>query len=179
MAACATSGAPEPIHPEASIANTREAQLADATARELAHLARFDPELLTRVGPELRSLAMALVERGNEPDSEHGVSQSAQPLSGPPADMRDASSLRHGIHLASYRIFDNAVSGWAELQDRFPEVLADREARLETTLIDGQGEFLRLKAGPYDNSGEAADACSQFRSAGVYCLPVDFDGQAF
>jgi hypothetical protein len=179
LSACATSGAPEPIHPEALIANTREAQLADATARELAHLARFDPDLLSRVAPELRSLALALVEHGNETDVGTSVAEPRPLLAGPPDDLVNASSLRHGIHLASYRVHDNAVSGWSELQTRFPDELGDREGRLETTHIEGRGEFLRLKAGPYDNSGDAAAACSQFQAAGVYCMPVDFSGQAF
>lgn len=76
----------------------------------------------------------------------------------PPPDMTGGSSLMHAIHLASYRREDMARRGWAELRARYP-VLADLDARLELAHIPGQGDFLRLKAGPFDNGGAAREAC--------------------
>jgi len=184
IAGCATTQQPEVAFEEPAIANTREAQLADATARELAHLARFDPDLLPRVSEELRALATALVVQGNlaeateysQTDNANLPTMSGQ-LAPPPGFMVDAPSLRHGIHLASYRLMENAESGWWELRARFPSVLDDLEPRLEIAQISNRGEFLRLKAGPYDNFDEAASACAVLESVRVYCQPVDFSGQ--
>jgi len=184
IAGCAATPQPEIAFAEPEIANTREAQLADATARELAHLARFDPELLPRVSEELRALATALVVQGNlmqeapsSPMDDTHMSASPGELAPPPGFMADAPSLRHGIHLASYRLMENAESGWWELKARFPSVLDDLEPRLEIAQIRSQGEFLRLKAGPYDSANEAISACAVLESVQVFCQPVDFSGQ--
>jgi len=184
IAGCASTAQPEIVFEEPAIANTREAQLADATARELAHLARFDPEFLPRVSEELRALATALVVQGNlnqealasTMDDAH-LAASPGELAPPPGFMADAPSLRHGIHLASYRLRENAESGWWELKARFPAVLDNLEPRLEMAQIRNQGEFLRLKAGPYDSANEAISACAALESVQAFCQPVDFSGQ--
>lgn len=189
LAGCgATTREPErqsvalPIFPDPDIADTREARLADATGRELTRLARTDPELLAEVSGELETLARALIAAGNR---EAEAAELATPvtlattgeLAPPPAGMDDAPSLRHGVHLASYRLMENAVAGWSELQAAYPDLLSDRHARLETTDIEGRGEFLRLKAGPFDSAAEAAAICAQLEQAGAYCMPIDFSGR--
>lgn len=82
----------------------------------------------------------------------------------------------HAIHLASYRREDMARRGWAELRARYP-VLADLDARLELAHIPGQGDFLRLKAGPFDNGGAAREACGALSPSGQYCQATDFTGR--
>lgn len=94
----------------------------------------------------------------------------------PPPDMTGGSSLMHAIHLASYRREDMARRGWAELRARYP-VLADLDARLELAHIPGQGDFLRLKAGPFDNGGAAREACGALSPSGQYCQATDFTGR--
>jgi len=177
LAGCSSTTSPDVSFPEPVVAETRTAQLADATARELAHLARFEPALLEEVGPELRALAMALVVNANMPATEDMSRSDTAVLPPPPTDMAEATSLRHGIHLASYRLLENAQSGWAELQVRHGTVLGDMHARLETTHLDGRGTYLRLKAGPYDNARDAAEACRVIQESDEYCMPVDFSGQ--
>ncbi|MDG2045511.1 MAG: SPOR domain-containing protein [Maricaulis sp.] len=177
LAGCSSTTSPDVSFPEPVVAETRTAQLADATARELAHLARFEPALLEEVGPELRALAMALVVNANMPATEDTSRSDTAVLPPPPTDMAEATSLRHGIHLASYRLLENAQSGWAELQVRHGTVLGDMHARLETTHLDGRGTYLRLKAGPYDNARDAAQACRAIQESDEYCMPVDFSGQ--
>ncbi|MAK63493.1 MAG: hypothetical protein CMF75_01935 [Maricaulis sp.] len=190
LAGCVTTGSsPDPAaaHAEARIAPTESARLADATARELAHLARFDPDLLDTVYPELRALAAALVgasaaaQTGEAAGLPHAAmapqvaAPSAMDASGlmPP----DGQSLLHAVHLASYRREDMALRGWQELQATYP-VLADLDARLELAHIPEQGDFLRLKAGPFDTASAAQAVCRQMEASGQYCRATDYTGQA-
>ncbi|WP_417470371.1 hypothetical protein [Maricaulis sp.] len=158
------------------VAETQDARIADLVARELDRRARHDAASLADVSPELRALAQALAGPAPEP-AVAGDGARGGMLPPAPAEMLDAPSLWHGIHLASYRIHANAISGWAELQARFPAVLADREARLAAVTLPGRGDFLRLEAGPYDSLAEAREACMAIERAGAYCMPVEFAGQ--
>ena len=181
--ACATTGTPPradaPV--EAAIADTQPARLADATARELAHLARFEPETLDRVYPELRALAAALVGVDTAMAGEGPPLPAAAPAGAAQAlpdapDMSGGASLMHAVHLASYRREDTARRGWLELKAVHP-VLADLDARLELAHIPGQGDFLRLKAGPFDSGAAALEACGALRPSGQYCQATDFTGR--
>ena len=186
LGGCATTGAataPQTAAALPPVAETQDARIADLVARELDRRARHDAASLADVSPELRALAQALAGPTPEP-AVAGDGARGGMLPPAPAEMLDAPSLWHGIHLASYRIHANAVSGWAELQARFPAVLADREARLligESRLAvmsdTGRGDFLRLEAGPYDSLAEAREACMVIERAGAYCMPVEFAGQ--
>ena len=186
LAGCATSG-PAPDSDagltQARIAPTDSARLADATARELAHLARFDPDTLDTVYPELRALAAALVgasaaaqsgETVNLPDTTPAVAPSSVHADTPPPAM-PGTSLLHAVHLASYRRADMARRGWVELQASYP-VLAGLDARLELAHIPEQGDFLRLKAGPFDTAAAAQAVCRQMEASGQYCRTTDYTG---
>ena len=153
VAGCATPSAPQTaatIEREAAVAPTRNAQLADAVSRELAHLARFDPDAVDSVSPELLP---------------------------PPADMVDAPSLRHAVHLASYRGVETAREGWGELVSAHGDLLGSLDARLSEVEIAGQGRYLRLKAGPFDTADEARTVCRALIATGEYCAVVDFSGR--
>ncbi len=187
LPACATtgsSGTDTADNPQARVADTQPARLADATARELAHLARFEPQTLERVYPELRALAAALVgvsvetENGEAVEMPMGDTVPALPDAPlPPPPTGAARSLLHAVHLASYRREDMAARGWAELREAHA-VLRDLDARLEHAHIPGQGDFLRLKAGPFDSADQAQALCRSLETAGQYCRAVDFTGQA-
>ena len=182
VAACATT--PEPMPPagvaaETPVAPSREAQLAELTARELARRARHDPDSLGTVYPELAALSLALAgveapEPGTAPEPEPGSDTGS--LAPPPAAIDRARSQLHAIHLASYRGEETAARGWSALQARFP-ALAPLEARIEWVELDGQGAYFRLKAGPFDTAAAARDACAQVEAAGEYCRRVDFTGR--
>ncbi|WP_417497477.1 hypothetical protein [Maricaulis sp.] len=179
LGGCATTGAataPQTAAALPPVAETQDARIADLVARELDRRARHDAASLADVSPELRALAQALAGPAPGP-AVAGDGARGGMLPPAPAEMLDAPSLWHGIHLASYRIHANAVSGWAELQARFPAVLADREARLAAVTLPGRGDFLRLEAGPYDSLAEAREACMVIERAGAYCMPVEFAGQ--
>jgi hypothetical protein len=183
VAGCATPSAPQTaatIEREAAVAPTRNAQLADAVSRELAHLARFDPDAVDSVSPELRALADAIMAL-NTPDEtpaapEAGAVMPADLLP-PPADMVDAPSLRHAVHLASYRGVETAREGWGELVSAHGDLLGSLDARLSEVEIAGQGRYLRLKAGPFDTADEARTVCRALIATGEYCAVVDFSGR--
>lgn len=172
VAGCMTTAETPQLAPQPTVAPTHTAALADRTAEELAHLARFDPERLEEVGPELTALADMLFPSDPAVASPQPVEPAA-----PPADLLAGPSLRHGVHLASYRLEQNAVSGWTELVEEHQQ-LATLEARLERRHIGDQGEFLRLKAGPFDSRAEAEAMCASLRNDELYCMPVDFSGHA-
>ena len=176
LAGCMTTSGEPAQHPQPSIAPTESAALAERTAVELAHLARFDPERLEEVGAELGALANALFYAENAATASDDPVP-APSLSAPPAELLDAPSLRHGVHLASYRLESNARSGWQELVRGNPE-LTGLQARVERRLIDERGEFLRLKAGPFDSRDQASALCQQLQAREHYCMPVDFSGDA-
>jgi len=183
LAGCASTADPARSsmsdEPEVAAAPTRNAQLADALSRELAHLARFDPDALERVQPELQALAnaiMALNAPGETPDLPQAGNEVGAELP-PPADMIDAPSLHHAVHLASYRRVETARRGWTELQALHPDILGSLNARLSEAEIAGQGQFLRLKAGPFDTAGEARAICQRLQASGAYCAVVDFSGR--
>jgi cell division septation protein DedD len=174
LAGCATLSSAETEAVAVAIAPTANARLADATARELAHLARFDPQQIEQVEPELIALAAALTARGDGPDPA-AMPAAVEPAAAP-ADMVDAPSLQHGVHIASYRLAHNAVAGWQTLQGQYP-ALAGLQARVEPREIEERGTFLRLKAGPFDNADEARQLCADIEAAGGYCMAGDFTGQ--
>jgi hypothetical protein len=184
LSACASASLPgseaepAPPRPQPEVADTLNARLADATARELAHLSRFDPDALDTVQDELRVLAAALAGRAVRPN-EDAVAMAAQEAPPPPPDLADARSVFHAVHLASYRGPETAAAGWRTLHAMFPDVLDGLSARLESVEIEGRGEFLRLKAGPFDTRNEARAACNAIEAAGAYCALSDFTGEPF
>jgi len=125
------------------------------------------PDTLAAVEDEMRTLALRLaapVEPLPEPDP-----VAPDPVGG--------ISLFHAIHLASYRVEGNAVAGWTSLQMLFPDLLASRQARLEAVDLGARGEFLRLKAGPFDTQADARAACAVIEAAGGWCAVADFTGR--
>jgi hypothetical protein len=85
----------------------------------------------------------------------------------------------HAVHLASYRLESNAEAGWATLQAMFPDALGGKTPRLEAVNLGERGDYLRLKAGPFDSRAEARSACALIQSAGAFCQTGDYTGAPF
>ncbi len=183
VAGCATTTTASPGADGATVATvapTRNARLADAIARELAHLARFDPDAVDAVSPELQALAnavMALNSPGEAVELPLAPGPVPSDLPPPPEGMTEAPSLYHGVHLASYRRLETAQRGWDELVLAHGDLLAGLEARVSEADISGQGTYLRLKAGPFDSAAAARAVCQHLMANGDYCAVVDFTGR--
>lgn len=149
------------------VAATPAAEIAALLSADLDRRSRYDAASLAAVEDDLRRLAVRLAappEPEPEPD--------------PPApDPVGGESLMHAIHLASYRTQQNAVAGWQSLQALFPDLMLDREARIESADLGSRGVFLRLKAGPFLTGAEARAACAEIEAAGGWCAVTDFTGQ--
>lgn len=177
LSGCITSrdAATQVVPQTAPVAQTHAAILADSTAAHLRHLARYDPQRLEAAMPELAALAAALSGPVEDLPETAPMPTAASVRPELSADMRSAPSLRHGVHLASYRLEENAVSGWAELRESLPDLQPHR-ARLERRDLGERGIFLRLKAGPFDSHEAALVFCEALRASERYCMPVDFSG---
>ena len=93
------------------------------------------------------------------------------------AAIPETEQIQYSLHLASYRNLDKVSDGWAELQTKYPEILADKTARI--SILDIQsfgGVYYRLKAGPIEDKAEADRLCSRFQAAGEYCVVAEFSG---
>lgn len=90
---------------------------------------------------------------------------------------RPTAGGRYGLHLASYRVLDNAYSGWDVLLGRHGEELGLLEPRIAAADIPGLGLHYRLKAGPLATREEAISLCERIKSAGDYCAVMAFDGE--
>jgi cell division septation protein DedD len=81
------------------------------------------------------------------------------------------------VHLASYRTEATARRGWDALSPQ--PALAGLEARVERVDLGAEkGEFLRLKAGPLPNRGEAERRCAALMAEGLYCAVETHSGKA-
>ena len=173
-AACATTS--QTADTRADIADTEAARLAAMLATELDRRARTASGSLELAQGEMRALEAALFPA--PPIAEPAVVPADDTELTMPEAVSDARSLYHAIHIASYRDRETAREGWRTLRAMFPDVLGHLTARIEPVDIDGQGHFLRLKAGPFLSSQAAGDACAPFRAASVWCATVDFTGDA-
>lgn len=135
--------------------------------RELA-VARRDMGML-RGEVETLSAELAAMEEEAAKAAAAAVPPKAVPSGGEPA---------YGVHLASYRSRDGAVSGWRELSTRHAGLLDGLQPIL-SVLDMGEfgGEFLRLKLGPVADEAAAAALCAELSAAGEYCVITDYSGE--
>jgi len=169
LSACAALPRSAPLTPEAQ----RAAEL----ARLLERTASQAPARLVMAEPEMAALERALSEAPQTAEAPEPPAPARQALA-PPPDLSGARSLMHAVHLASYRRRDHARAGWASLQGQAPE-LGGLDARLMEADLGERGVFLRLKAGPLDNRGEADRLCAALQAHGLWCQAADFTGQSF
>ncbi|MBB4659173.1 hypothetical protein [Parvularcula dongshanensis] len=107
-------------------------------------------------------------EGADEPVAEPEVLASLAPSAGPEAAA---------LHLASYRAMAQAEEGWQVLTKQFGDVLNGLSPLTMYVDVPGQGEFVRLLAGPLDE-GAAQDACAILEDQGTYCAVIPMEGAA-
>ena len=87
------------------------------------------------------------------------------------------SSVLWGVHLASYRQYEEASAGWRKLQRENPDELGLLEPRLEKVTIPERGEFLRLIGGGFSSGEKAKELCARLTAKGIYCREATFKGE--
>ncbi|WP_375549255.1 SPOR domain-containing protein [Oceanicaulis alexandrii] len=151
------------------------AQPALELAQLLEETAASHPDRVEAASAEIGALRAALLTAHHT--SPEPLPAPVQAMSFAPApDLEGAQSLMYGAHLASYRLLSNAQIGWRQLGVQLP-ALSAAEPRIERVQLD-QGEFLRLKAGPFDSRAEALALCAQAEAAGLWCQATHFTGEA-
>lgn len=87
------------------------------------------------------------------------------------------ASVLFGVHLASYRLSDEAREGWRKLQRENPDELGLLEPRTEPVTIPDKGMFLRLIGGGFSSNEKAQALCANLKQKGLFCSVVSFQGQ--
>lgn len=168
LTACVSTGSPR---------IDSRAEPAIELARLLEETAQRHPERIEASSAQIGALRAALLESPQAmvmapaPVMTHGPEHFA-----PAPDLDDAQSLLYAAHLASYRRMEHVETGWRQLGAQLP-ALTGMQARTELVHLE-QGDFLRLKAGPFDTRAEAQALCAQAQTAGLWCQATHFTGQA-
>jgi hypothetical protein len=100
------------------------------------------------------------------------VAAAAPVAPAPPAAMTGQFAL----HLASYRLHDNAIIGWNELMAAVPGQLSDLRPGTRIFNKGADGQFVRLKAGPLASEADAEARCRAIQAAGRYCAVMAYEG---
>lgn len=79
-----------------------------------------------------------------------------------------SADVKWGVHLASYRTEANAKAGWMELRARHYELLGELQCHYVPVNVPGQGEYLRLIAGPLEAREQAMALAQDLRHRGAY-----------
>ena len=103
------------------------------------------------------------------PAPARGLAPDAPPAMAAAAPMTGQFAL----HLASYRLRENAIIGWNELVAAVPGQLSDLRPGTSTFNSD-DGQFVRLKAGPLSSEAEAEARCQAIQAAGRYCAVMTY-----
>ncbi len=94
----------------------------------------------------------------------------------PPAPPKTAAAPaapapHPAVHLASYRSRADAMSGWTILRERYPQLRASARPILKDADLGVSGQYVRLIAGPFDNTSARA-VCRNIMARGGWCRQV-------
>ena len=161
-----------------------------ADQNELSDVAALpEAPAITVPGPQLRT--RAVVDDANAPE----LAQTDVPIEDSPRLVQPAfasnemvfeneadgeiqtASVLFGVHLASYRLTEEARNGWRQLQRENPDELGLLEPRTEPVEIDDKGVFLRLIGGGFSSNEKAQALCANLKQKGLFCSVVSFQGQ--
>lgn len=164
-------------------------EVSDANEIDLKDAALPDAPDVIVPGPQLRT--QAVVDDANAP----ALARTDVPIEDSPrlvqpafasnemvfeneaeGDIQTASVL-FGVHLASYRLSEEARNGWRQLQRENPDELGLLEPRTEPIDIPDKGIFLRLIGGGFSSNEKAQALCANLKQKGLFCSVVSFQGQ--
>lgn len=83
----------------------------------------------------------------------------------------------YGVHIASYRIRENAVVGWKKIHEKYLDLFNGGFAKLmQLNLPSLGGTYFRMKIGPFATLGAASYLCAELKKRGEFCNVTPFDG---
>lgn len=92
-----------------------------------------------------------------------------QPASAPAAAEQTAAG-GYLVQISSQRSENDARNSYRALQGKFPSVLGTRNPVIKRADLGTKGVYYRAMVGPFDNSGDASQFCSELKSAGGQCV---------
>ena len=120
----------------------------------------------------------------NQPASQQAQAtpQATQPPTSPqPAPQPVAAPSttgRYALHIASFRDPATVEPGWQQLQTRYPALLQQRQARVQSIdLGSKRGTYYRLKVGPFEDKASAGGLCNKLKTLGNDCVLTTFQGR--
>ena len=108
-----------------------------------------------------------------EPQPEpQAAAPAPQPVAAP------STTGRYALHIASFRDPATVEPGWQQLQARYPALLQQRQARVQSIdLGSKRGTYYRLKVGPFADKASAGGLCNKLKTLGNDCVLTTFQGQ--
>ncbi|MCB1494089.1 MAG: SPOR domain-containing protein, partial [Rhodobiaceae bacterium] len=88
----------------------------------------------------------------------------AAPAAAAPQPQANGAFL---VQLASRRSQEQALSEFATLQSRYPNILGQYQPFIERADLGDRGVFYRLRVGPLGNQASAGQLCDQLKAAGL------------
>ncbi len=103
-----------------------------------------------------------------------GTKQSSPIISG---SIEYSNNGTYGVHIASYRVRENAAIGWKKARDKNPDLYIGAFAKLmQLNLPSLGGAYYRLKIGPFATATGALNLCVALEKRGEFCKVTPFDG---
>jgi len=85
------------------------------------------------------------------------------------ATPKKATPPVYTVHLASMRSEVEARAEWGQLQARYPAILGDRVLFTREVEVGGQGTFVRVLTGLFQDRDQAKGLCGQLGGGEQYC----------
>jgi cell division protein FtsN len=102
-----------------------------------------------------------------EPRPEETQVASAEPASPANTQPTTAAANPYFVQLAARRDQTSALAAFADLQQKYPNILDGLAPTIKRADLGDKGIWYRLWVGPMDSRGNAADICEQLKQAGL------------
>jgi hypothetical protein len=88
----------------------------------------------------------------------------------PPAAVAPAVDGAYVVQVSAQKTEGEAQSSYRSLQQKYPTVLAGREASIRRADLGDKGVYYRAQIGPFTNAASANQFCDSLKSAGGQCI---------
>jgi cell division protein FtsN len=92
------------------------------------------------------------------------------PVQSTPSRPIGAESGSYVVQVASQKSEADAQASFKALQQKYPSVLGGQQASIRRADLGEKGVFYRAQVGPFTSAEQAAEMCSNLKSAGGQCI---------